>query len=326
MKAIVHRKFGSTAFLSCGALPKPTPREKEVLIRVKAASVNPLDWHMLRGTPRIIRFSDDLRRYKPMRPGRDVAGEVEALGAEVRLFRPGDAVFGASQGAFAEYLCGSESDFVAKPPGLSFEDAAALSIAGLTALQGLRDAGGLRPGHQLLVNGASGGIGTFAVQLGRILGAEVTGVCAADAAERVRRIGADHVVDYRSEDFTQASRRYDLILDLIGNHSFGRLRRVLAPEGRIVLVGGGGRGGHRLGRWLIRAGVAMLASRLSRRDLRFCMSRLSVEDLAMLAALVEEGKLKPVIDRHYSLEDVPAAMRYVAEGHARGKVIIDVAA
>lgn len=303
---------------------QPQPTDDELLVKVKAASANPLDWHMLRGTPRLIRLSGDLRRHKPMRAGRDVAGVVVSVGRAVSVFRPGDAVFGACQGAFADYVCGKESDFAEKPEAISFEQAAALPIAGLTALQALRDNGGLRAGHEVLVVGASGGVGTFAVQLARIYGASVTATCRGDAAELVRRLGADQVIDYSKTDVTRGERRFGLIIDLVGRYPFRRLRRVLAPGGRIVAVGGGGPGGRALGRWLARTGAAALASRFSRRKLVLCMSRLDVADLASLAALVEDGRLEPVIDRRFRLEEVPEAIAYVAQGHARGKSVIHV--
>ncbi len=324
MKAIIYRRFGPPHVLRCENIARPEPREGEILVRVRAASVNQLDWHMLRGTPRLLFQLDRPSRHKPKRPGRDVAGEVAAVGQGVEGFRAGDRVFGACQGAFAEYLCGREDEFTAMPDHLSFEDAAALPIAGLTALQALRDAGRLRSGSRLLVNGAMGGVGTFAVQLGRSLGAEVTAVCAGDAADLARRIGADHAVDYQRADFTESDRRYDLILDNVGNHAFRRLRRVLAPEGRAVAVGGGGPGGRRLGRWLARTLASTIASRFSRQKMVLCVSKLSLPDLATLAALVGDGKLRPVIDRRYRLDQVPQAIDYLVNGHPRGKVIIDM--
>ncbi len=322
MKAIVYERFGSVDQLRCEEIEKPSPGEGQVLIKVHAASVNPLDWHMLRGTPRLIRLSSGLKQGKWMRPGRDVAGVVESVGAKVARLRPGDAVFGASQGAFADYLCGSEGAFTAKPPSVPFEEAAAVPIAGLTALQALRDCGRLRAGQRVLINGAGGGVGTFAVQLARLEGAQVTAVSSAAAAELVRGLGADRVIDYAKTDIVRDGDRYDLILDLIGNHGYRALKRILWPGGRIVGVGGGGKNGRRLGRWMIRTLLASLASRLSGRKVVMCVSKLNLDDLDRLGALIAEGRLRPVIDRRYRLSEVPAAIRYLAEGHARGKVVI----
>ena len=219
-------------------------------------------------------------------------------------------------------MCGPETAFARKPAALSFEEAAAVPIAGLTALQALRDAGHLRAGEKVLVNGAAGGVGTFAVQIARAIGARVTGVCSADSAPLVRRLGADEVVDYRREDFTRVSRQYDLIVDLIGNHPFRRLKQVLAPDGRVAAVGGGAGGTYSLGRWTVRTMAAAAASRLTRRKVMFVMSRLDVQDLAFLGELAVSGRLKPVIDRRFRLPEVPEAFRHLAAGHAHGKVVI----
>jgi NADPH:quinone reductase-like Zn-dependent oxidoreductase len=324
MKAIIYRRFGSPDVLRCEEVARPEPGQAELLVRVRAASVNQLDWHMLRGTPRLMFQLGRPGKHKPKRPGRDVAGEVAAIGEGVDRFRPGDRVFGACQGAFAEYLCGREDEFAAMPDHLSFEQAAALPIAGLTALQSVRDAGRLRSGSSILVNGATGGVGTFAVQLAKSLGAEVTAVCAGDAADLARSIGADHVVDYRRTDFTASDRRYDLIVDNVGNHSFRRLRQVLARDGRVVAVGGGGPEGRRLGRWLARTLASTIASRFSQQKIVLCMSKLSLPDLAILGGLVSDGKVRPVIDRRYRLDQVPQAIAYLVNGHPRGKVIIDI--
>ena len=301
MKAIVYERFGSADQLRCEEIDKPSPGEGEVLVRVHAASVNPLDWHMVRGTPRLIRLSAE-KQGKWMRPGRDVAGVVESVGTNVTRLRPGDAVFGACQGAFADYVCGPQSAFAAKPPSVSFEEAAAVPIAGSTALQGLRDSGRLRAGQRVLINGAGGGVGTFAVQLARLEGAEVTAVCSASAAALVRSLGADRVIDYAQRDFTGGGDRYDLILDLVGSRTYRAMKRILAPDGRIVAVGGGGRDGRRLGRWLGRTLLAVLASRLSRRKVFICMSKLDLADLDRLGALVAEGKLRPAIEPALSTE------------------------
>jgi NADPH:quinone reductase-like Zn-dependent oxidoreductase len=321
MKAITYERFGGPERLRYEEIAKPAPAEGEILVRVRAASVNPLDWHLLRGKPRLIRLSADVKGHRPMRPGRDVAGTIEAVGPNVNGLRVGDDVFGAAQGAFAEYLCGHESSFIAKPPTISFEDAAATPIAGLTALQALRDSGRLRAGQNVLINGAAGGVGTFAVQIARTMGAEVTAVCSASSAPCVEQLGADRIIDYRSEDFTADAGRYDLVVDLIGNHSFGRLKRILAPDGRVAAVGGGS-GAYRLGRWLLRTLAAAAASRLTRRRVVMTVSRLDGEDLAYLGELIASGRVRPVIDRRFPLAEVAEAMRYLGAGHARGKVVI----
>ena len=256
-----------------------------------------------------------------MRPGRDVAGTIERIGEKVDGLRVGDAVFGAAQGAFAEYVRGSEKAFARKPATMPFEQAAATPIAGLTALQALRDTGRLRPGEKVLINGAAGGVGTFAVQIAKVIGAEVAGVCGASSASLVRQLGADRVIDYESRDFTLGADRYDLIVDLIGNHPFRRLKRVLTAEGRIAAVGGGT---DRVGRWMVRTLAAVAASKLMRRKIRLCMSRLDVDDLVHLGELIAAGRVKPVIDRRFPLAEVPAAMRYLGTGHAHGKVVITV--
>lgn len=320
MKAIVYRNFGGPEVLSCEEVATPTPGNGEVLVRVEAASVNPLDWHMVRGTPRLMRLAM-LREPRPLRPGRDLAGVVEQVGPGVEQFRPGDAVLGASQGAFAEYLCAPATAMIHRPDGLSSEDAAAIPIAGLTALQALRD-GGMHEGASVLVNGAAGGVGTFAVQIAKWMGGEVVAVCAPDARELVERLGADEIIDYTRNDFTAARQRYDLILDTAGNHGFRRLSSALKPDGRVVAVGGGAPGGRRLGRWLARAFLTGLATRLSRRKYRICMSRLDLDDLGELARLAKSRIVSPVITARFPLDEAAAALRIVASGHARGKVII----
>jgi len=325
MKAIANDRFGGPEMLRYIDIEKPTPGDKQVLVKVAAAAVNPLDWHMLRGKPFMIRTSPDLRGHRPMRPGRDVAGTIEAVGREVTRFQPGDEVLGATQGAFADYVCGLEDAFVAKPDALSFEEAAAVPIGGLTALQALHD-GGLKAGEKVLINGASGGVGTFAVQIAKALGAEVTGVCSAASVALVRELGADRAIDYRQEDFTRGSERFDLIVDLIGSHSYRRMKRVLTPSGRIVAAGGGGGGAYSLGRWLVRTLAAALASKVAGRKVILCMSRLSLEDLEYLKALIAAGRLRPVIDRIFPLSQTREAMLYLGAGHAHGKVVITTGA
>ncbi len=322
MKAITYERFGGPEVLRYEDVQKPEPGNGEVLVKIQASAVNPLDWHMLRGKPRIIRLSPDVRGKKPMRPGRDLAGTIEKVGQNVSGFRAGEQVFGAVQGAFAEYVCGPETAFARKPEAVSFDAAAATPIAGLTALQALRDGARLRSGGKVLINGAGGGVGTFAVQIAREIGAEVTGVCSASAAPLVRQLGADEVFDYRSEDFTALADKYDLIVDLIGNHPYRRLKRALKPDGRVAAVGGGAGGVYSLGRWMVRTAAAAAASRLTRRKVGFLMSRLDIQDLNYLGELIVSGKVKPVIDRRFRLAETPDAMRYLGAGHAHGKVII----
>lgn len=319
MKAIVYHRYGSPDVLRCEEIEKPAPRDDEVLIRVRAASVNPLDWRVMRGRPYFMRMMTGLRRPKDARLGVDVAGEVEAVGRNVTRFKPGDEVFGAGSGAFAEYACASESALVTKPDNVTFEQAAAVNVGACTALQGLRDSGRIQPGQKVLINGAAGGVGTFAVQIGKWFGAEVTGVCSARNAEMVRSIGADQVIDYAREDFTKGAQRYDLIFDLVGNRPLSACRRVLSPEGAYVVAGGPD------GRWLgpLRPMLkAPLLSPFVSQKLVMCMSKVSKEDLTTLRELMEAGKVVPVIDRRYSLSEVPEAVRYLEEGHARGKVVI----
>jgi len=320
MKGIVHCDYGSPDVLRLEDVEKPAPADDQVLVKVRAASVNPLDWHFMRGTPYVARAEMGLRKPKDTRLGVDFAGTVASVGGKVTRFKPGDEVFGGSSGAFAEYLSVREGRAVAHKPGnLTFEQAAAVPVAALTALQGLRDEGKLQPGQKVLINGASGGVGTFAVQIAKFLGAEVTGVCSTRNVEMVRSLGADQVIDYTREDFTQSGQRYDLILDNVGNRSLRECRRALTPKGRYVMVGGPA------GRWidpLPRALGALLLSRFVTQDMGMFVARLNREDLTVLGDLLQAGRLVPVIDRRYRLSEVPAAIRYLEEGHARGKVLI----
>jgi len=321
MKAIVCRGYGPPRVLRLEEVDQPVPGDAEVLIRVRAAAVNPLD-KVFRGTPYVLRPLFGLRKPRDTRPGRDVAGQVEAVGRSVTRFKPGDDVFGVCRGAFAEYACGAESKLAPKPAAVSFEQAAAAPVAGLTALQGLRDRGQVRPGHAVLINGAAGGVGTFAVQIGKSLGAEVTGVCGSRNVELVRSLGADRVIDYTQEDFTQGTRRYDLIFDCVGNRPLMALKRLLEPEGRHLAVGvpPQGRWIGPLGRFL----KTVLFSRLVSRRFGLFLAKVRSEDLAVLAELMEAGKVRPVIDRRYALAQVPEALLYLEEGHARGKVVITI--
>jgi NADPH:quinone reductase-like Zn-dependent oxidoreductase len=299
MKAIVYQN-GVFKFQE---IEKPTPRDDEVLIRVRAASVNPLDW-----------------RIKVKRPGRDVAGQVEAVGRNVTQFTPGDAVFGACRGAFAEYVCVRERALVVKPDNVTFEQVASAPVAGFTALQGLRDKGRIQAGQTVLINGAAGGVGTFAVQVAESFGANVTGVCSTKNVDLVRSIGADQVIDYTQVDFTKNEQRYDLILDCVGNHSLSAIRHVLGSKGICVVVGGP----RELRRVLTRALKALVFSRFVSQKFPVFVARSSQEDLTIVCKLMEAGKVTPVIDKRYPLSEVPEALRYLEEGHARGKVVITV--
>jgi len=323
MKAVIHRAYGSPDVLRCEVAESPIPRDDEVLIEIHAASVNPYDWHFMRGEPYPLRLAAGLRGPKDVRLGADVAGQVKAVGKNVTRFKPGDAVFGACKGAFAEYACASESKLAIKPERVTFEQAASVPIAGLTALQALRDKGKIQPGHKVLINGAAGGVGTFAVQFARWFGAEVTGVCSARNVDMVRSIGADRVIDYTCDDFTADEQRYDILLDLVGNRSLPACRRVLNPKG--IYVGAGGTTDP----WAIGVVAGMITAAVlscfGGRKLVTVLASIKAEDLALIGGLIEAGKVTPVIDRRYGLNEVAEAMRYVEEGHARGKVVIHLA-
>ncbi|MGD0868738.1 MAG: NAD(P)-dependent alcohol dehydrogenase [Bryobacteraceae bacterium] len=319
MKAVVYYNYGSPDVLKCEEVEKPTAGDNEVLIKVRAASVNPLDWHFMRGTPYIVRIQAGLRKPKVTRLGFDVAGQVEAVGRNVTQFKPGDEVFGACRGAFAEYACTSESALVMKPYNVTFEQAASAPVAAFTALQGLRDKGQIQPGQKVLINGAAGGVGTFAVQIAKSFGADVTGVCSTRNVDMVRSIGADRVIDYTQEDFTKSGQRYDLFFDSVGNHSLLACRRVLNPKGIYIVVGGPD------GRWLgplAHLIKTLVLSRFVSQNLVMFLARRSKEDLTVMHELMEAGKVIPVIDKRYRLSEVPEAIRYLEEGHARGKVVI----
>jgi NADPH:quinone reductase-like Zn-dependent oxidoreductase len=326
MKAIVQDTYGSAAVLETRDIARPEIGDEEALVRVRAAGVNPADWAIMSGLPYIARPVYGLRKPKNAVRGTDVAGTVEAVGAGVTRLQPGDEVFGWCSrlgGAFAEYAAVSEDALAPKPANLSFEEAAAVPMAGLVALQAIRDHGKVRAGQKVLINGASGGIGTFAVQIAKSLGAEVTGVCSTRNVELVRSIGADHVIDYTKEDFTQKDQRYDFILDNVANHSLSDLRRALTPTG--TLVPNGGRFDNH---WFASGGRvirAHLLSRLVSQTLRPFLVSPKFEDLVVLKELVEAGKLAPVIDRTFPLAGVPEAIRYLEAGHARGKVVVVVA-
>jgi NADPH:quinone reductase-like Zn-dependent oxidoreductase len=323
MQAIVFCDYGTADVLELEEIEKPTPGDDEVLVRVRAAAANPLDWHYMRGTPYIVRLDAGLRKPKVIRLGVDFAGTVEAVGRNVTRLKPGDDVFGGRTGAYGEYVTvHQDRAVVLKPPGVTFEQAASVPIAAVTALQALRDKGKVQTGQKVLINGASGGVGTFAVQLAKSFGAHVTGVCSTRNLAMVRSIGADEVIDYTREDFTQGDERYDLILDLVGNRSLSELRQVMEPEGMTVLIGGGG---PDAGRWIgPLAGPlkAMLYSPFVSQEFASFLAHLNQEDLSLLGDLIQAGKVTPVIDRRYTLSEVPDAIRYLEEGHARGKVII----
>lgn len=319
MRAIAYHNYGSPDVLQCEEIEKPTAGDDEVLIKVRAASVNPLDRHFMRGEPYIIRAMTGLRKPKTTRLGVDLAGQVEAVGRNVTRFQPGDEVFGASRGVFAEYVCADENNLALKPANITFEQAAAIPVAAITALQGLRDKGRIQPGQKVLINGAAGGVGTFAVQIAKSFGADVTGVCSARNLDMVRSIGADHVIDYTREDFAQSGQRYDLIFDCVGNRSLSACRRVMTPKGIYVIIGGPA------GRWvgpLAPSLRALLVSPFVSQSLVMFTASINKEDMVVLKELIEARKVMPVIDRCYTLSEVPEAIRYLEEGHARGKVII----
>lgn len=322
MKAWVQDRYGSADVLEFAEVERPVPGEREVLVRVHAAAVNAADWHLMRGDPYVARLALGLRRPKERIRGRDFAGRVEAVGAGVTGLRPGDEVFGEAPGAFAEYVCAPEEATERKPAGLTFEQAAAIPLAGNTALMGLRDLGGVRPGGKVLVNGASGGVGTFAVQLAKAFGAEVTGVCSTRNATLVLGLGADRVIDYTRQDFTIGPDRYDLVFDLVGNRSLAGLRRILSPTGVLVLSGGGVfEGGSAFGPMgLIIKG--QLLSRFSGRRLHVLTAEPRRENLATLRELAENGDITPVVERTYPLDEAPRALRYVEGEHARAKVVL----
>jgi NADPH:quinone reductase-like Zn-dependent oxidoreductase len=322
MKAIVYCDYGSPDVLKLVDIAKPVPNDNQVLVKVRAASVNPYDWHFIRGTPYIMRLGIGLRKPKVTRIGVDFAGMVEAVGKNVTQFKPGDEVFGGKTGAFAEYVCVSEKGVVLKPANITFEQAGSVQIAGLTALQAVRDKAKVQPGQKMLINGASGGVGTFAVQIAKSFGADVTGVCSTRNLDMVRSLGADHVIDYTKEDFTKSGQRYDVILDNVGTQPLLSVRRALIPKGKYVMIGGGGTTDQGLIGPLFRPIKAMLLSPFVSQEMGMMMSNPTQNDMTMLADLMQSGKVTPVIDRRYKLSEVPEAMRYLEAGHARGKVVI----
>jgi len=323
MKAAVYTQYGPPdVVVQITDVEKPVPQDGEVLLKVRAAGVNPLDSHLMKGGPYIIRKLLGLRKPIIKRPGVDVAGQVEAIGKNVTQFKPGDTAFGMCRGAFAEYLCAPESAFVIKPDNISFEQAAAVPVAALTALQGLRDKGHIQAGQKVLINGAAGGVGTFAVQIAKSFGAHVTAVCSTRNVDMVLSIGADQVIDYTQQDFTEANRGecYDIIFDSVGNHSLSACRRLLNPKGINLMVGVlSGRGIISL---LARLITALVWSWFISQKFVFFVAKLNKQDLTLLSELMATGRVTPIIDRCYTLHQVPEALRYLSQQHARGKVII----
>jgi NADPH:quinone reductase-like Zn-dependent oxidoreductase len=321
MKAAVRDRYGSPDVVEIREVEKPVPTDDELLVRVRAASLNMADWYGVVGRPWVGRVQMGLLKPKSNRLGVDYAGTVEAVGKNVMEFRPGDEVFGGRDGAYAEYVCARhDRSVVPKPANVTFEEAAAVPIAGITALQGLRDKGQLQPGQKVLVNGASGGVGTFAVQIAKALGADVTGVCSTRNVDMVRSLGADHVIDYTQEDFTRSEQRYDLMLDVAGSRSWSECRRVLEPEATLVIVGGPKT--NRLFGPLGHVVKVRLAALRSSQKLAFFIAKFNKEDMVVLQELLEAGKVAPVVERRYELSEIADAFRYMGEGHCRAKVVI----
>jgi NADPH:quinone reductase-like Zn-dependent oxidoreductase len=322
MKAIVYRCYGPARVLRYEDTAKPVPKDNEVLVRVHANSLNPLDWHYMLGTPYLVRLESGIGVPKDPRLGVDFAGTIETVGTKVTRFQPGNEVFGGRYGAFAEYIAVAQDRAIAlKPANMTFEQAAAVPIAAVTALQALRDKGRIKAGQQVLINGASGGVGTFAVQIAKSYGAEVTGVCSGRNAAMVRDIGADHVVDYTQEDFTKGSQHFDLIIDTVGSHTFAEYRRVLAPKGILVMVGE-----PMNGDWFapfVPMVKALVMAPFQSQEFVPILAELKQADLDYLRDLMQSGKVKPVVDRHYPLSEAATAIAYLQQGHARGKVVMD---
>jgi NADPH:quinone reductase-like Zn-dependent oxidoreductase len=324
MQAIIYRRYGPPDVLEYEELDRPVPAPGEVLIQVRAASVNPYDWHFLRGTPSFIRLFTGLRRPKSPSLGADVAGVVIALGPGVTRFKSGDAVFGVCKGAFAEFACGKETELALKPERLSFEQTASVPIAGITALQGLRDCGRVQPGQRVLIIGAAGGVGTFAVQIGKWLGGHITGVCSTRNVAFVQSLGANCAIDYTLQDFTRSEDKYDMIFDLVGNHPLKAIRRILSSKGTFVGCGGGGP--DKPGSELLSAMAGrLIVSPFTSQKLTGVLAKVNPTDLDILGDLLQSGKIEPALDRSYPLSRVAEALRYVESCHARGKVTIAIA-
>jgi NADPH:quinone reductase-like Zn-dependent oxidoreductase len=322
MKALVARCYGAPDVLALEPVAKPIPADDQLLVKVHVAALNPVDWHSMRGSPYIMRLTSGIGSPKDTRVGVDFAGTVEAVGKDVTRFKPGDEVFGGAGGSVAEYVVVRESRGVALKPGnVTFEQAGSVAVAALTALQGLRDHGGIKPGQKVLINGASGGVGTFAVQIAKHFGAEVTGVCSTRNVELVRSLGADHVIDYTQQDFAQSAERYDLILDNVANRSLADLRHVLEPTGTLVIVGGA------KGDWigpLVPPLKAAILQPFVEQKMGMFIAKLEQSDMQLLGELMQAGKVTPVIDRRYAFAEAAKAMEYLETGRARGKVIVNV--
>jgi len=320
MRAIVQETYGSPDVLELKEIAKPAVGDGDVLVRVHAASVNPADWHFMRGTPFVLRMAGNgLRTPKHPVPGIDVCGVVDSVGKDVTRFQPGDEVVGWCRGAYAEYACAAEDHFVRKPANVTFEQAAAIPLAAITALQGLRDKGKIKSGQKVLIVGASGGVGTFAVQIAKALGAEVTAVCSTRNVEMVRSIGADHVIDYSRDDFTKGGQRYDLIFQLAGTTSPSDCRGVLTPKGVLLLCSGDGRAAG-MGRMV----AAMFSSPFVSQKMVSWVSKQNNADLLTITQFAESGQVRPVIDKTYALNETAAAIRHLEEGHTRGKIVVSV--
>ena len=323
MQAICYCDYGTADVLKLEEIEKPVAGEHQMVVKVFAAAVNPLDWHFVRGTPYFMRMGTGLRKPKVTRLGVDFAGTIESVGPGVTKFKPGDEIFGGMNGAFAEYVrVRDEGAVTLKPANISFAQAAGVPIAAITALQGLRDQGKVQAGTKVLINGASGGVGTFAVQIAKAFGAHVTGVCSGRNVDMVRSLGADEVVDYTRDDFTMGDVKYDVILDNVGNRTIGEIRRVLAPEGRFIVIGGGGPDkGNWIGPMLLPLKTVFMGPFVSQK-MGMMMADLNAADLAALGELMQSGKVTPVVDRTFPLSETADAIRYVETGRARGKVII----
>jgi len=323
MKAVIQESYGGADTLELREVPVPSPRRGEVLVRVRAAGIDRGTWHLMAGLPLVMRLGFGLRGPRQPTPGRDLAGIVEAVGEGVTRFAKGDAVYGTGHGSLAEFARAREDRLAAKPVSLSFEQAAAVPVSALTALQALRNAGRVAPGQSVLVIGASGGVGTYAVQLAKAFGAEVTGVCSTTKVDLVRSLGADHVIDYTRSDLDDGARQYDLVLDIAGNRPVARLRRLLTPTGTLVIVGG--EGGDRWTGGMQRQLGAVALSPLVRHRLAMMLSRENSADLVTLADLADKGAFRPAIDRTFTLDSAAKAMHHLEAGHARGKVVVQVA-
>ena len=321
MKAVVYHEYGSADVLRIEDVEKPTPGDGEILIKVRAAAANPMDCHLMSGVY-LMRLMSGLRKPKMTRPGADLAGEVESIGRNVTRFKPGDAVFGCARGSFAEYVCAREDKVALKPANISFEQAAAVPVAGLTALQELRDKGRVQPGQKILINGAAGGVGTFAVQIAKSFGAHVTGVCTTKSVDVVRSLGADSVIDYTRGDFTRSGDRYDLIFDCAGNLPLSAWRRIMTSKATLLACGARP-GGHGIGP-LPQLLKLLVLSRFISQTVTFYVAKVRADDLIVLKEMIETNKVTPVIDRSYKFSETPEAIRYLKAGHTRGKVVITI--